>query len=119
MSKTLSQLEEENAYRLGDVYKCIYSIDNDSDNPIYKEGGIYPVIIGRNGNLGIKDDLGEISMCRTGSSKFKLVEPKVATTFPKVTKKEEFNIEIREGIGCKITREEAEQLRDQLNEVLK
>ena len=47
------------------------------------------------------------------------VEPKVATTFPKATKKEEFNIEIREGIGCKITREEVEQLRDQLNEVLK
>lgn len=89
MIKTLSELEEENAYKLGDVYKCIYSIDNNSDNPIYKEGGIYPVIIGRNGNLGIKDDLGEISMCRTGSSKFKLVEPKVAENrFDKFTNRE-------------------------------
>ena len=119
MSKTLSQLEEENAYRLGDVYKCIYSIDNDSDNPIYKEGGIYPVIIGRNGNLGIKDDLGEISMCRTGSSKFKLVEPKVATTFPKVEVTSNYYVQLLDGGGWNFTRSELEELQSVINEVLK
>jgi hypothetical protein len=79
MSKTLSELDGENAYKLGDVYKCIYSIDNNSDYPIYIEGDIYPVIIGASGNLGINDNMGEFSMCRTGSSKFELVEAKVAT----------------------------------------
>tara|TARA_R110001606_G_C15385495_1_gene650929 strand:- start:1700 stop:2008 length:309 start_codon:yes stop_codon:yes gene_type:complete len=52
-------------------------------------------------------------------AEWELVEPKVATTFPKATKKETFEIELKDCVIYDITREEAEQLRDQLNEVLK
>ena len=42
-----------------------------------------------------------------------------ATTFPRVEKKEEFTLKIASETGITISRQEAEQLRDRLNEVLK
>lgn len=116
MSKTLSELNDEDAYKLGDIYECTLS-----DSSLYNEGDLYAVVEGFSGDIGIQINGNSKNICRVGDVEFKLVEPKVATTKldnPKVTREEFFYLELT----CEttqLTRQEAEQLRDQLNEVLK
>lgn len=114
MSKTLNELNDEDAYKLGDIYECTLS-----ESSLYNEGDLYAVVEGFSGEIGIQINGNSKNICRRGDVEFKLVEPKVATTFPRVEVTSSYYVRLLDGGGWNFTRSELEELQSVINEVLK
>ena len=121
MSKTLSELNDEDAYKLGDIYECTFS-----ESSLYNEGDLYAVVEGFSGEIGIQINGNSKNICRKGDVEFKLVEPKVSdkssensTTFPRVEVTSSYYVRLLDGGGWNFTRSELEELQSVINEVLK